>query len=158
MCGDLEPGVDLFITCYLSFSDTTGPVGRNLGELASEGRVHGGAGDSLDECSMNAQSLLEIRLEGPACEEDVAAPCTLGNCAPPGGVTPGSVPETIHCSSVWELTPFSRRCADIWVQWHGRRFCIYTKTRPNMTKDQVHSDRAVLRRQRQALDDLYRSG
>ena len=132
---------------------------RNLGGLSANNSVRGGSGKEKEEQTAGAQAQLEIMLEGPATEEHVAL--ARGGSVPAHcGVTlgPGTCAEPINIPPTWELTSFSRRCAELWVEKHGRRFCVYAKRCEQTTRAQTHSDTAVLRRQTKSLDALYRIG
>ena len=91
----------VLIRFYLSVLDGTGDVERGLGRLAAIQACH--AGGSPEGAVSYAEASLELSVEGP---QDEASVCKQ--------------PATVGGSLL--LTHFSRQCAVLWQQLHGRRF------------------------------------
>lgn len=68
--GGSAPDLEAVIRLYLSVADTTGNVERNLGDVALLCARHLGP---LDPAGRTVSDLLEVYLDGPQREEDVAA-------------------------------------------------------------------------------------
>ena len=90
---------------YLSVADTTGNVERNLGDVALLCARHLGP---LDPSGRTVSDLLEVYLDGPQREEDVAGKAAAGTAG----------------DNNLRFTPFSRQCQQMWIHTHGRRFCL----------------------------------
>lgn len=131
----LERALVEVVQWYLSVSDTTGPVERGLGRLVAVLDAHGGKiiGDDTG-------ALLEAHLDGHAEESKVARLCD--------GV-PGVVDPALG------FTTYSRRCAELWLLLHGRRFAAYTHRRGHKQACRgPKSDISVMRGQKRSLDVL----
>jgi hypothetical protein len=122
---------ELLIRFYLSLTDGTGSVERQLGRHASFLGSHGPGAP--------AEACLEIATEGPAHESEIAT----------------------RRDGHFLLTPCSRQWAEIWVATRGRRFGSYKVRADVGRRSRVRfhgSLRAVQVRTRAALDDLVPGG
>ena len=102
------------VRIYLSAQDCTGGLERNLGTLKALLACHSGP---LDEDGHRASELMEVYLNGPKSEEEIA-------CRPQGVGEFGSGPQNVGEVSLVP-TDFTRQCVELWVQHHGRRFRMY---------------------------------
>ena len=135
---------------YLSVSALTGGVERNLGRLTKMLEAHQGP---LSEDAEVMQTLLHLDLDGPQIETDIASISTSLEPTPNATVQDclgGVVGRSLH------LTPFSKRCATLWVRDHGRRFCLRRNGRTVSKKRPASetTDSAAVTRQMHALRSL----
>jgi len=105
---------------YLSVTDGTGKVERQLGSLLSILNKHDGP---MDEDGKTVSALMDVHLDGPQTE---AGMFTCDGAERPPAVPPRSsrrhgrhLPAE---SRGLQFTKFSRECARLWIQLHGRRF------------------------------------
>ena len=54
-------------------------------------------------------------------------------------------------------TPFTSRCAELWVAIHGRRFNVYTKQRESRKRKRGNGDKALHESQTKALEALFQN-
>ena len=106
---------------------------------------------SLDEDGHSASDLLEVHLDGPSTESDVAKAVDFESKL--------GVPGLSCQVRQLQLTDFSRRCVETWVRWHGRRFGCYRKRKDiGVARDKnllnKGSFAAVQARQRNAVRKL----
>jgi len=133
----------VIVAWYLSIEDGTCQVERDLGALTRVLVQHmGPLGSSRHTDTLGA--LLEVHLDGPSNEHEIAErSCALSD--QPGGGASGLL-----------LTSFSRRCSQIWLCRHGRRFLSYKKRsdagKPGRRRP--GTDAAVARGQAAAADAL----
>ena len=149
------------VAWYLSIMDGTGPVERGLGRLTQVLASHVGP---LDQDGSTASALLEVSCEGPTTEAELAFRRVA--CSPPGVACPplrwpGGVRNPLEgravpgeaCSGLL-FTEFTRRCAELWVAHHGRRFCVYASGHPGRKRPRPGTDAAVVRGQVRVADAL----
>ena len=89
------------VTFFASITDGTGSIERYLGSHASFLEHHQGGPDNH-----MAEVCLEIAKEGPAREDLLFH-------------------KDLDCQGVLLLTPWSRKCCQLWRGLHGRRFACY---------------------------------
>ena len=132
---------------YLSVLDGECGVERDLASLRVLLSEHEG---SLDADGVCAADLLEVHLDGPRVEQEVALQPTG-----PAPTLPGGAPPPAHL-----LTDFSRRCVQVWASLYGRRFRCYRKRADAGVKRKPKEGTfASLRRsQATAVNMLYRRG
>lgn len=100
------------VRIYLCAMDGTGQVERDLGSLANLLGKHSGP---MDEDGVLASALVEVLVDGPQTESDLATRREVHT-------------DALDPDIFLEPTAFTRRCAELWVAKHGRRFALY-KTR-----------------------------
>ena len=103
------------VCLYLSVLDGECGVERDLAHLRNILSEHSGP---LDEDGLCASDLLEVCLDGPACEEEVAKKASV-TCLSEALPFESSKEHTLL------LTDFTRACSEMWVRMHGRRFRCY---------------------------------
>ena len=103
------------VCLYLSVLDGECSVERDLAHLRNILSEHSGP---LDEDGLCLSDLLEVCLDGPSSEEEVAKKAIL-SCPSE------CLPFESHTDQTLLLTEFSRACTEIWVRMHGRRFRCY---------------------------------
>ncbi|CAE7340466.1 unnamed protein product, partial [Symbiodinium microadriaticum] len=117
--GCMQLGVLRDAVCfYLSIQDGECGVERDLALLRDQLKNHEAA---LDRCGLTASCLLEIKLDGPQTEQHLAERL-LPDAQPAAGLMD---PFAVGDSAVLRMTPFTRRCAQLWLAKHGRRFRCY---------------------------------
>ena len=103
------------VKIYFSVLDGTCGIERFLGALKHILDAHIGP---LDEDGHTLAYLMDVRLDGPCSETDLAT-------QPAGDV------GTLGCEVALEATDVTRDFARLWVKLHGRRFGLYeTKQKP----------------------------
>lgn len=101
---------------YLSVADATGNVERNLGDVAFLCGRHLGP---VDPAGRTVSALLEVYLDGPQREADVAGKAAAVAVDMAGKAASGTAEATALA-----FTPFLRECQRSWIAEHGRRFCL----------------------------------
>ncbi len=128
------------IAWYLSISDGTGQVERDLGCLARMMQSHCGANNPE-----HLSALVELHMDGPKQESDLAV--RISALSPAGEILVGL-----------SMTPFSRRCLQIWRKLHGSRFNSYERhigpRQPPAPSSKV-TEALISRRQTTAINSLY---
>ena len=107
---------------------------------------------SLDSDGYTASDLLEVHLDGPASEEEVAQAVEYES----SNAVPG-VPNTVR---KLQLTDFSRACLALWIERHGRRFRCYKKrsdTGATRGSSNLGTFEAAKRRQGEAIASLLKT-
>jgi len=107
---------------YLSVTDGTGRVERQLGSLLEILNKHDGP---MDEDGKTASALMDVHLDGPQTESGMFTRADPG-AAPLVPRMPRSRRRGLRQppweNLGWQFTRFSRECAKLWVQLNGRRF------------------------------------
>jgi hypothetical protein len=155
-----SPELAKLIQWYLSVTDGSATVERNLGRLTAMLDQHRNLEDGH-----HATALLEIDLDGPRQESDLVSvvraeagslPCREGlSDSSDKARLALSAPAVVGC---FRMTAFTRRCAQLWVAMHQRRFCVYKVKRQKVCTSKPRrtgTDAHVLRGQRQALTALF---
>ena len=106
--------VPQLVRIYLCAVDGTGQVERDLGGLRKILDSHVGL---LDEDGETISWLAEVYADGPTTETELGT--RLEASVPDGPVA-------------LEATDFTRACAEMWLEIHGRRFRLYHATRKNL--------------------------
>ena len=143
----------------MSIADGSCDVERNLGRLTATLASHKGP---LDPNGDHVSALLEIDLDGPKVESDLAigVQSSIGTRRPDVSQEvplPPAVEIALQGNSPYSLkmSEFMKKCAELWVDHHGRRFCVYqTKRVREKGPKPLGTDRAVARGQKRALDLL----
>ena len=108
---------------YLSVADGTCDIERGLGTLTGLLAVHNGP---LLADGMTMWTLLEVMLDGPQREEELFQRPDLSDDV--GRELAAAAPGNLRVTnSMLLITDISRSCAQLWVQFHGRRFGVYRK-------------------------------
>ena len=156
----VSPALSRLIEWYLSIADGSCDVERNLGRLTATLASHKGP---LDPNGDHVSALLEIDLDGPKVESALAMSVQSSIDTPrpndsPQAPLPPAVDIALQCNSpsyFFKMSGFMRRCAELWVDQHGRRFCVYhTKRVREKGPKPLGTDVAVARGQKRALDLL----
>ena len=137
---------------YLSVADGTCDIERGLGTLTGLLAVHNGP---LLADGMTMWTLLEVMLDGPQREEELFQRPDLSDDV--GRELAAAAPGNLRVTNDMLLfTDISRSCAQLWVQFHGRRFGVYRKrSDAGATKTpKGGSEAAVARRTRQGRTSL----
>ena len=114
---------------YLSIADGSCNLERALGRLVELLGKHNGP---LMPDGRTMWSLLEVVVDGPSSEAGVfQRPAALDHHGAPGLAGAPGEPDV---AGAWAkqhfvFTPFSRMCAKLWLQRHGRRFGAVAKPR-----------------------------
>ena len=123
---DLHPGgafmvLPDMVKVFVSAMDSTCGVERSLGSLKRVLDAHVGP---MDEDGHTVAYLMDIHLDGPSSESDLAIrPDT-------GGMGVGAS-EMMGVEAALSPTDLTRECARLWLELHGRRFALYaTKLGP----------------------------
>lgn len=131
----------LLVRIYIGTLDQEVDVERDLKALMEILHKHSGN----EVCPEILDALLHVLKDGPRCEADVG-------WRPPGG-------STCQGDSDLRLTDFTRECAQLWVECHGRRFALYQTRRKNPKKPAKKGTmKFVKKMQRRALDALTKTG
>ena len=158
--GMCSAGVSDLARWYIALIDGTGAVERCLGQLVNVLQQHVGP---LDKDGSTVAAAVEVSLEGPACEEELIVRDS-SSLQIAGGVSPDGGSGGLACrleaerrtdSTAWSMTPFTQRCAELWVAHHGRRFRVYKSKRPGQKGRPAGTDAALARGQAKALDALF---
>ena len=157
-----EPSADVrrILEWYLSVTDSTGNLERNLGRMVQVLDVHN---HIFDEDGRHLSALIELDLDGPASEEEIARKVVVA--ARFGDVTPAGDTDVLlleraltpEAELVLKATPFTHRCAELWLAHHARRFGCYKKRSAVVRGPRPATDAAVARGQKRALDTLFRN-
>ncbi len=155
------------IKVYLSVWDGTGQVERDLGHLTHMLSSHEGP---LDEDAYTLRDLMEVHLDGPRSEEELATRSAGAGCSVAGDgallvvvavvvvvvvVVSCSHVELIVIAGALMLTDYTRECARLWLEKHGRRFCLYRPRRERaQRRRKAGTDASVARLRGRALDSL----
>ena len=107
--------MSLLLSFLFSLEMGTGSVERDLGALKAFEEPHKGGKNSEHDRSHWAAVCLDLWSDGPQTEADVVGDALVEN-------------------GILLLTDFTRRCADLWVSVHGRRFGIYKERCDKDTK------------------------
>jgi len=159
--GICSAGLASLVYWYIALIDITGPVERNLGKLVAVWLQHVG---SHDQDGMSLAAALVVALEGPMCESELVAVHSSSTQLAGGGMHPLQGPltlvDTLEAAerighAEWALTPFTKRCAELWVAHRGRRFRVYKTQRKGFQRHATGTDSALARRQGHALDALF---
>ena len=140
---------------YISVTALTGGVERSLGRLVKTLEAHQGP---LSEDASLIQALLHVDMDGPKHEKDIA---NNGADTDSTATVVSTVSDVLggNVSRGLRLTPFSSRCATLWVREHGRRFGVYKNGHAMFKRPQAeHTDAAVARRQVCAFHSLEHVG
>ncbi len=158
-----------FLRFYLSVSDGTGTLERNLGQLL---RVLGSHKGSLDQLGMSQSNALEVLIDGPATEDAIfypaaACPGAAAACpGPAGGVSPSEwlsgAPLGRHAQLQEMMLPteFGKVCATVWLACHGRRFSAMAAPRKDTgakREPPAGTETRVIARRRAQADNAVRS-
>ncbi len=129
----------MVVSWYISLLDGTGTVERNLGAIKKYLQQHTGP---MDEVGQDVWDWLDTFCDGPREEADVGRPRAGGVSPAAGGVSParGCVRGGL------DLTNFSRGCAELWVQTHGRRHALYNTLKNRKKKPLPTGTDAAVRR------------
>ena len=136
---------------YISVTALTGGVERSLGRLVKTLEAHQGP---LSEDASLIQALLHVDMDGPKHERDIA---NHGADTDSTATVVSTVSDVLggNVSRGLRLTPFSRRCATLWVREHGRRFGVYKNGHAMAKRPQAeNTDAAAARRQECAFRSL----
>ncbi|CAE6934355.1 unnamed protein product [Symbiodinium natans] len=109
------------VAFYVSVQDGECSVERDLAQLRELLKHHEA---SLDERGVCAAMLLELRLDGPRQESDLALRLSGEEVAQDAEAALLD-PFALADKAVLKMTSFTRRCAQLWIQHHGRRFRCY---------------------------------
>ncbi len=129
---------------YISVTALTGGVERSLGRLVKTLEAHQGP---LSEDANLIQALLHVDMDGPKHEKDIV---NNGADTDSTATVVSTVSDVLggNVSRGLRLTPFSRRCATLWVREHGRRFGVYKNGHAMAKRPQAeNTDAAAARRQ-----------
>ncbi|CAE7204721.1 unnamed protein product [Symbiodinium natans] len=124
----LKPSVRL----YLCVLDGECSVERDLSQLRSFLQECKGP---LDLEGVTVGHLLELRLDGPQREEEIAVQASVAAVESSCGL------QFAGCAAL-QMTDFTRSCQELWIEWFGRRFRSYRK-RADAGKVRVPSSRGV---------------
>jgi hypothetical protein len=140
--GELNDQVDTLLPMlhiYLCVVDSTCGVERDLGALARVLQAHKGP---IDADGTTIAYCTEVLLDGPADEPMLGVQMTAGGVA---------------CTLV--PTDFTRACASLWVQLHGRRFRRYKPgKRPGPKGPRAGTMCEVKRKVKKGMDALVSQG
>ena len=140
MCGVVRQLVEW----YISVTALTGGVERSLGRLVKTLDAHQGP---LSEDASLIQALLHVDMDGPKHEKDIV---NNGADTDSTATVVSTVSDVLggNVSRGLRLTPFSRRCATLWLREHGRRFGVYKNGHAMAKRPQAeNTDAAAARRQ-----------
>ena len=141
---DMTDTMKMMLYIYLAALDSTCGVERDLGALTRVLKAHSGP---VDDDATTIAACCEVLLDGPHTEKDVAEQSS--------GV-PG---EQSSPDMALLPTDFTRECAALWVDLHGRRFRVYKPGRkPGPTRKRTTGMASLKRRVKSALDRLASRG
>ena len=145
--------LSLLIRWYISIQDVTGPLERALSILMRILQQHlGGNHADPSETAELLTTCLSVHLDGPHEEGALAEIVPMGPDLPaPANFKPldSSVPDGLR------MTPYTQRCAELWLQHHGRRFAVYRTNRPRCTRlPKRGTDASVVRGHTKAMNAL----
>ena len=147
-CGGCFPVLGVMISWYCSVIDGECQVERDLAVLKSILSEHRG---SLDMDSVTLSDLLELRLDGPQSENEVASQVVFEDVL-------GSDFRSAGASGCLQMTDFTRACQALYVERFGRRFRCYSvrkdKGQPRQKRKNTLAN--YKRLQRQAVDSLVK--
>lgn len=153
--------LDCLVRWYLSISDGTCAIERDFSRHTRILDIHRGPLDDTLHGAGTSQALLLLLLDGPRCDKELAIPSEAGSISsePPRRRVPGAPPAELACLG---STPFTRRCAELWVERHGRRFGVYKRKAdgrrlPVAPRQRTGTAASVARGQKRALDTLAES-
>ena len=111
----VSAGVRLLIEWYLSITDSTGAVERNLGRMTAVLDVHTGG---MDDAGRHLAALLEADLDGPTCETDLLEPDLEASSSMSSlPDVPPALREALaghpDYRRPWRMTEFTRQCASL---------------------------------------------
>ncbi|CAE7037643.1 unnamed protein product [Symbiodinium sp. CCMP2592] len=147
-CGGRFPVLSVIVSWYISVIDGECQVERDLAILKSLLSEHRG---SLDIDSVTLSDLLEMRLDGPQCQEEIASQVVFEDVVGPGTAAHPT-------GGVLQMTPFTRQCQALFIERHGRRFRCYSVRADKGQPRQKRKDSVISwkRSQRQAVNALVK--
>lgn len=139
---------------YVSIAEGSCDLERDLGKCLVMLEQHGGG---LDPTGNTTWNLLEVAVDGPATEGDLFHKPAHPSTQLLGGQGTRE-PLTVQDSKCLLMTPFSRKCQELWIGVFGRRFGVNQRERKDKGKTKPKNPgtlKAVVDRRRQAVSALY---
>ncbi len=144
-CGGDLPVLRVMISWYCSVIDGECQVERDLAFLKAILSEHQG---KMDLDGLTASDLLELRIDGPKSEKDIAIQITNEDVAE-------SVSD-VREGGCLQMTSFTRECQALYLEQYGRRFrCYRVRSDKGLARKKPNNTLASYQRlQRKAVDSL----
>ena len=147
-CGGEFSTLPVLVSWYCSILDGECQVERDLSMLKAILTEHKG---SMDIDGVTVAELLELRLDGPQCQEDIAKQIT--------GQDVDLGDANVRSGGVLQMSDFTRECQALYIEKYGRRFRCYKERadKGQARKKRENTVVSFMRKQRRAVSNLVRS-